>query len=208
MSIADKLTTIANNVPLVYEAGAGSSDCLLDNAAVEEYINPRVTYLRAYAFAYVSVDRIKLPNVTKTDSFPFINARASRIEIPRFYDWGKTSFFRNNANLVSVDAGKIRSVTNTQFMSCSSLRLAIFRNDSVASLSAIECFDGTPFASDGAGGIILCLRSLISRYQAATNWSTLYGYGTCTFLALEDYTIDGTATGEPDWEKIEQELIT
>ena len=48
-------------------------------------------------------------------------------------------------------------------------------------------------------GWVYVPRNLISSYQAATNWSTL---GTSQWRALEDYTVDGTITGDLDPSKI------
>jgi len=46
----------------------------------------------------------------------------------------------------------------------------------VVPLSNINAFNVTPFASGNAGGILYVPSSLISSYQAATNWSTILGY--------------------------------
>lgn len=56
-------------------------------------------------------------------------------------------------------------------------------------------------------GYVLVPRSLIATYQAATNWATIYAAGT-QFLALEDYTTDGTLTGELDETKIDALLAS
>ena len=72
----------------------------------------------------------------------------------------------------------------------------------MCALSDSKAFNGTPFASGGTGGKVLVPRALVESYQTATNWSTLYVAETCEFLALEDYTLDGTVTGEIDWDKL------
>lgn len=46
-------------------------------------------------------------------------------------------------------------------------------------------------------------RSLIASYQTASNWSTLYASNPNLFKAIEDYTVDGTLTGEMNWELID-----
>jgi len=74
----------------------------------------------------------------------------------------------------------------------------ILRNEStIVTLSSSEVFD----TSDGIGagiGYIYVPAALIEEYKSATNWST---YAT-QFRALEDYTVDGTITGELDETKI------
>lgn len=47
-------------------------------------------------------------------------------------------------------------------------------------------------------GYIYVPRALVDTYKAATNWSTIADQ----FRALEDYTVDGTITGELDESKI------
>jgi hypothetical protein len=49
-------------------------------------------------------------------------------------------------------------------------------------------------------------RDLISEYQAATNWSLMEANNLCTFKALEDYTVDGTLTGEFNYSLINMEV--
>jgi hypothetical protein len=47
-------------------------------------------------------------------------------------------------------------------------------------------------------GYIYVPADLVDSYKAATNWSTF----AAQFRALEDYTVDGTITGELDITKI------
>ena len=93
-------------------------------------------------------------------------------------------------------------IDNRTFNGCRKLTMLILRSETVCTMSNISVFNDSPFASGGTGGKCLVPRSLIETYQTATNWSTLYAAGTCTFLALEDYTVDGTITGEIDLDKL------
>ena len=88
------------------------------------------------------------------------------------------------------------------FKYCLILDTVILRRTTVCANTSSSCFQSTPFASGGTGGICLVPSALIERYQNATNWSTLYAAGTCLFWALEDYTVDGTIEGEIDWDKL------
>lgn len=80
------------------------------------------------------------------------------------------------------------------FANCSNLKTLIIRESAkVAALSNINNFDGTPFASGGSGGTIYIPKALYDHlgdgssldYKAATNWSTLNGYGTITWAQIE-----------------------
>lgn len=85
-------------------------------------------------------------------------------------------------------------------MNCSALKVIAVATSSVTGL--VTSLAGTPFAEGASGGYVLVPSNLIETYKNATNWSAYYAYGTMTFLPWEDYTIDGTVTGAPDWDKI------
>lgn len=113
------------------------------------------------------------------------------------------STFKGCAKLSVVEYHKLKKLQSSDFQNCVSLTTVVLRmSDTIGSLSNINAFTSTPFASGGTGGICLVPRALIESYQTATNWSTLYAAGTCLFWALEDYTVDGTITGEIDWDKL------
>jgi hypothetical protein len=57
-------------------------------------------------------------------------------------------------------------------------------------------FDSSSIAK--GTGYVYVPRSLVDSYKSATNWSTYANQ----FRALEDYTVDGTITGELDESKI------
>lgn len=61
----------------------------------------------------------------------------------------------------------------------------ILRSPTVVQLAHTRCFDNTPYKSGGTGGVIYVPQALISAYQTATNWSTVYGWGATTFEAIE-----------------------
>lgn len=63
------------------------------------------------------------------------------------------------------------------FKNCTNLNVIILRGTSnVTNLNNINVFTGTPFASGKAGGTLYVPSALISSYQSATNWSTIFGY--------------------------------
>ena len=72
------------------------------------------------------------------------------------------------------------------------------RVSSLTTLSYANCFDNTPFASNGTGGTLYVPSSLVSTYQSATNWSVILGYTNNSIQAIEgsqyeNYYADGTA---------------
>lgn len=187
---------------------SGDEDGMLDGSFTGDYVNGRITKLRAYALAYCTATKIKLGTLRRGGYACFANANAVRIELPVMDNGTQTSMFNSCKSLEAVDCGITNVIVNTCFTKCAKLKVVILRRSSVTMLSDVAGFNGTLFASGGTGGKILCPRALVEQYPTASNWNTLYGYGTCEFLALEDYTVDGTTTGEVDWDKIETELLT
>lgn len=67
------------------------------------------------------------------------------------------------------------------------------KNGAIHALSNVNCFDSTPFKSGGTGGTIYIPEVLYNHlgdgtaldYKAATNWSTIDGYGTITWAKIE-----------------------
>lgn len=78
-----------------------------------------------------------------------------------------------------------------------SLETIILRGDSVRTLNSTGNLPSGVWGSGGTGGTIYVPSALIDSYKAATNWSTLDGYGTITWAAIEgsqyeNYYADGT----------------
>ena len=114
-----------------------------------------------------------------------------------------SNHFASCTALTIVDFPKAKNIIGSSaFGSCENLKYVVLRNNSLCTLSNTYAFYGTPFFTNGTGGKSIVPRSLITSYRTASNWSALYAAGTCTFLALEDYTVDGTLTGAIDWDKV------
>lgn len=126
---------------------------------------PAIKYLGESAFQNdTSLANIALPSILRTPN----------------------KCFQNCTSLVSVDLGNPDRTNNNTFNGCTSLtNLIIRRTSSVCSLSNVNSFTNTPFASGGTGGTVYVPQALISSYQTASNWSTLYSAGTCNFVAIE-----------------------
>ena len=110
--------------------------------------------------------------------------------------------FQSCTLLTSVNLPLVTSVGSSAFYICPQLSCVIFRTETICTLDNIYAFNSTPFASGKAGGKLLVPSALVESYKTAANWSVIWGYGTNQFLALEDYTVDGTITGEIDWDKL------
>lgn len=98
-------------------------------------------------------------------------------------------------DFADTDAAVSNSHTfgNRFFQNCASFNKLILRAPDLYKFTYMEVFLGTPFASGGSGGTIYIPKSLYDHlgddssldYKAATNWSTLDGYGTITWAKIE-----------------------
>lgn len=76
------------------------------------------------------------------------------------------------------------------------LETLILRANQVCTLGNVSALNNTKIKA--GTGYIYVPRALVDSYKTATNWSTY----AAQFRALEDYTVDGTVTGELDESKI------
>ncbi len=100
------------------------------------------------------------------------------------------NMFYGCAKLKAVDVRTCRFDETNCFKNCTVFDTLIIRElnnnlNTIPALSNINNFDGTPFASDGSGGTLYVPSRYISRYQAATNWSTILGYENNQILPIE-----------------------
>lgn len=94
--------------------------------------------------------------------------------------------FRSGGSVVEtidMDSGNLPAYA---FNGCSALKTLILRKSSVMTLAnSGTCVTGSPMAQGGSGTTVYVPNSLISTYQTASNWSTLKGWGTVTFVKIE-----------------------
>ena len=102
------------------------------------------------------------------------------------------SGIRANTALQVVDFEKlthpnnVAPIANNIFFGNTNMNVLILRQtNEVPALAATSAFSNTPFASGKAGGTLYVPNSMISSYQAASNWSTILGYATNSIVKLE-----------------------
>lgn len=99
-------------------------------------------------------------------------------------------------NLKKVNVPNVTVIWNHCFYNSASLTALILSSSTICTLSNTQALTGTPIKS--GTGYIYVPRALVDSYKTATNWSTY----AAQFRALEDYTVDGTTTGDLDETKI------
>ncbi len=97
----------------------------------------------------------------------------------------------NTANacklLAFADVGKTKAIAANAFANCNALQtLVLRRTDAICTLANVSAFLNTPMRGyNSLTGTVYVPSALISTYQTATNWKTLYDGGTLTFAAIE-----------------------
>lgn len=166
---------------------------------------PEALTIDGSAFAdCVKLASINAPNVTTIGERPFYQCAAlEKVCFPSVATLKVTtanlaySVFAGCTALKSIDLPVCTTISGHIFNNAASLIAVILRNPTaLCSLSKVEAFAGTKIA-EGAGYIYVP-RALLEDYKVATNWSAL----AAQFRAIEDYTVDGTITGELDSSKI------
>lgn len=216
-----------NTVDLIGDEALTTS---IVDRTITEYKDNTVKFLRKYAFANAekletldlpmceeigdnalykctSLKNINLPLVRK---IPYATMEGcvslETVKLPLVTSIAANSF-NSCYNLKQLDFSSYIPFYANSFANCYSMIALIIRTETVCSLSSnlfsSWChFTGTVNATynpDGLkDGYIYVPRALVEDYKAAKNWST---YAT-QFRALEDYTVDGTITGELDESKI------
>lgn len=158
---------------------------------------PLVTNIGTYAFnGCTALTTADFPLVTSTGGTIFGNCSSlTTANFPAITSVEAYTFYKCS-NLTTVDFPLVTSINIQAFRGCSKLTTLILRSETMATLGGTSVFTDTPIAS--GTGYIYVPSALVSSYQSATNWSTY----SARFRALEDYTVDGTISGELDWDKI------
>lgn len=143
-----------------------------------------ITTLGTQAFCGTSSNQMQL----KSAHFP--NMAVSSLS----YAFGNTTASNACQLLEFADIGSTKQIAASAFANCYALEtLVLRRSDAICSLGNVSAFLNTPMRGyNNLTGTVYVPSALISTYQTATNWSTLYNDGTVSFVAIEgsDYELD------------------
>ncbi len=127
----------------------------------------------------------------KTNAFKTAKNLTS-VRLPYLTEINSGYTFYQCSNLTFADIGSANKIQNSFFIQ-TALNTLIIRKTTICPLAAVNNFNNTAFRSGGPGGTIYIPKVLYdhlgdgssSDYKAATNWSTLDGYGTITWSKIE-----------------------
>ena len=146
-----------------------------------------------------ALQSINMPKLTNLPSSCFMNCKSLVEGVFPLVTMIGSSCFQGCASLKKIDFHSDISSAGSYsaYSGCTNLTALIFRSESkMATCISTGILDSTPILS--GTGYIYVPRALIEDYKAATNWVTFADQ----FRALEDYTVDGTTTGELDESKV------
>ena len=159
---------------------------------------PKVTSIDTNALYNVSaLTKIYIPEVLSVGTYALRQCKKiTRVYFPKATSVGNYALSRCNV-LPVADLGQVSTINGGMFVEDYALKTLILRkSDGIVTLSATSAFGATPFDANGSGGTVYVPSALIETYQTATNWSTLFTAGTCTFVPLE-----GSVYEDEDWGK-------
>lgn len=170
---------------------------------------PEVTYVATTAFAYNSaLTSVNIPKANSVGGSAFQNCTAlQHIKLPKLTAVNNYTLGGCSA-LQCADFDEAISLGTYVFQNCNSLKAVILRGSTMCTLANENTFSGcyhilgttnaTYNPSGSKDGYIYVPAALVNTYKADTKWATFASQ----IRAVENYTVDGTVTGELDASKI------
>ena len=182
-----------------------NSQAFRNNTNITSAEFPNATDIVTEAFRGCSgLANINVKSATNIGGNAFMGTKITALALPDLL-YVANSSLANMAYCEAIDISGYNGLHNTCMQNCTKLTTLIIRSTRVPSLSGVAFINGTPFKSGGTGGTIYIPKVLYDElgtgssldYKAATNWSTIDGYGTITWAQIEGsqyeyYYADGT----------------
>lgn len=209
----------------MYDPKNLKSTQLVERTLSGDYENDRVTNVGAQAFRDCNaLTGVSLPNVTSVSGNSTFDSCSSMryVYLPNLTSLSGVGYFGDCSSLIDFNFASLQSYNNyggmyvpaavldfpsltsisgsRGFSGATNLQALVLRASSCCTLQCSEnvgmMFAGTPILE--GTGYIYVPTELLESYKIATNWSVLGDQ----FRPLEEYTVDGTITGELDYEKM------
>lgn len=127
-----------------------------------------------------------LPKLTAIQPYMFYNdQKLTTLDLSEATSVGSNAF-QQCYELATLDLPKVTSIAAAAFYNARKLTTLILRHASVVTVANANAFTNTPLNGyNSQSATVYVPQSLISSYQSADKWSTLYSGGHCTFTAIE-----------------------
>jgi hypothetical protein len=155
------------------------------------------TAVKGYAFYECkSLTSVIFPSATSIGDSAFSKCtNLSSVDLPSATSLGGYAF-NSCYVLATLDLPVVASIGSRAIYSTKLTTLVLRKSDAICTLASDSALYNTPIRS--GTGYIYVPSALIETYKTASNWSAY----AARFRALEDYTVDGTITGDLDPTKI------
>lgn len=165
------------------EVGQYMTTQLIERTISGEYVNDRVTTIGYGAFSKMTgVTKLKFRNVETIEDYAFNECNAV------IFDMGYSLQIINNAAFQKAHYAKALIIRSQEVVATLKNWGQQFANSSLLGVSSYTKITGYLYVPS----------TMVDSYKTATNWSSYADY----IRAIEDYTVDGTVTGELDESRI------
>ena len=156
-----------------------------------------LTQISNKAFESTKIKKVSLSKLTSLgNAFAGLTSIAE-IRLQAIKTLTNQCFRQCYGSIKLVDLGACTYIDGYTFYGCPYIKNLVLRSETLCALASYTGLCGFS-GSTTINTKIYVPRALVDSYKAATNWSTYAD----KFRALEDYTVDGTVTGELDETKI------
>lgn len=170
--------------------------CFARNTTLVSFSAPKLTRIgNSWFSSCTSLSSVNLSALTDTGSDLFHSCTSLvHIALPKAATLYSSTFYGCTALEIADLLATTGFTNNNNFNGCVNLNTLILRKDNgIPRLSNIGNFANSSLGNGGGGCTIYIPKALYDHlgdgssldYQAATNWSTIHGYGTITWAQIE-----------------------
>lgn len=136
-----------------------------------------------------NIENLNVRNATGSTGYVFTNCSKIRtLALPHYSGATGSRLTRGCSLLEKIDLGFCSRIDAQALDNCPVFNVLVLRKtDTITVLSNVSAFDSTPFAANGAGGVIYAPAALLNDYEIGSNWSMLLASNeNVSFSSLED----------------------
>lgn len=182
-------TWVEDDFTLTDVSGGGgwAADGIATNAEPSGAITLGSIEVGAFALARKTAITSLSGSVTQVIENAFNGCRGlTSISFPNMTGQFQQGAARDCGNLTIADLGGCTQINNGSFQNDNILQTVILRRTSVCTLQNVGAFTNTAIRGyNGGSGEIYVPENLITSYQNASNWSSIYAEGHVTFKKIE-----------------------